>query len=395
MSKKYKTQTYKIGEKMYLYKRSDSKYFYCYLYINQKSYRKSLMSTDYDESERLCYEYKNKLLSDSNSEASKENMSFSYFSKKLIEKEKTYQKQQSGLYLYSLTENILNRKKGLISYFGSTDVRSIKSSDFDEFIQQMTLNKKVLSKPTVRQHQNVFRKVLQMNDIRFHFNRLSQNLKKKQRRSYFNFDEYRTIRDKSLELIDYEFRDIDNKYTKYKITEDLHDFIVFMINSSLRPTQNEIYSLKHRDIKIKQTKKKTRYLEFVLNRKNKKMTCQTHTNCVYVYEKLLKRKKKDTDFSMNDYVFYNEYQNRRYCMLRLRVLFNELLRLTDMKTDKEDTNRTLYSLRHSSIIFNCNQKNVNLLDLSRRCDTSLKMIDEFYYSESQQDKQLQSFLELR
>ena len=125
------------------------------------------------------------------------------------------------------------------------------------------------------------------------------------------------------------------------------------------------------------------------------MTCQTHTNCVYVYEKLLKRKKKDTDFSMNDYVFYNEYQNRRYCMLRLRVLFNELLRLTEMKTDKEDNNRTLYSLRHTSIIFNCNQKNVNLLDLSRRCDTSLKMIDEFYYSESQQDKQLQSFLELR
>ncbi len=146
MSKKYKTQTYKIGEKMYLYRRSDSKYFYCYLYINQKSYRKSLMSTDYDESERLCYEYKNKLLSDSNSEASKENMSFSYFSKKLIEKEKTYQKQQSGLYLYSLTENILNRKKGLLSYFGSTDVRSIKSSDFDKFIQQMNLNKKVLSK---------------------------------------------------------------------------------------------------------------------------------------------------------------------------------------------------------------------------------------------------------
>lgn len=392
MSNKSKTRYYKIGEKMYLYKRDNSKYFYCYLYINQKSYRKSLRSTDFDESEKLCYEYKRKLFTDSSSEVCDENMSFYYFSQKLIEKEKTYQKQQSDLYLYQHTQNILNRKNGLIDYFQDTDVRSIKSSHFDKFIEQMTLNNKVLSKSTVRQHQNVFRKVLQMNDIQFHFNRLSQNLKKVRRRSYFDFDEYRTIRDKSLELIDYEFK---RKSSYYKITEDLHDFIVFMINSSLRPTKSEIFSLKHRHIKIKQTKKKTRYLEFVLNRKNKKMTIQTHSNCVYVYEKLLKRKKKDKDFSMNDYVFFNKYQKRRYCMLRVNILFNELLRLTDLKYDKVDNKRTIYSLRHSSIIFNCNQQNVDLLDLSKRCDTSLKMIEDFYYSESQQDIKLQSFLDLR
>ncbi len=82
-------------------------------------------------------------------------------------------------------------------------------------------------------------------------------------------------------------------------------------------------------------------------------------------------------------------------MLRVNILFNELLRLTDLKYDKVDNKRTLYSLRHSSIIFNCNQQNVDLLDLSKRCDTSLKMIEDFYYSESQQDIKLQSFLDLR
>ena len=54
--------------------------------------------------------------------------------------------------------------------------------------------------------------------------------------------------------------------------------------------------------------------------------------------------------------------------------------------------RTLYSLRHSSLIYNLSQPNVDLLDIARRADTSMKMIQDYYYPQSQLDEKLKDFL---
>ena len=72
--------------------------------------------------------------------------------------------------------------------------------------------------------------------------------------------------------------------------------------------------------------------------------------------------------------------------------FNELLKQTNMKYSQKGEKRTLYSLRHNSIIFNISQPGVDLFDICRRSDTSMKMIDEWYYPESQLDTKLPNFL---
>ena len=61
-------------------------------------------------------------------------------------------------------------------------------------------------------------------------------------------------------------------------------------------------------------------------------------------------------------------------------------------TSKLGEVRSLYSLRHSSLIFNLSQPNVDLLDIARRADTSMKMIQDFYYPQSQLDEKLVDFL---
>ena len=59
-------------------------------------------------------------------------------------------------------------------------------------------------------------------------------------------------------------------------------------------------------------------------------------------------------------------------------MFAQALRELNMTKGKLGEVRSLYSLRHSSLIFNLSQPNVDLLDIARRADTSMKMIQDFY-----------------
>lgn len=372
---------------MSIYKRKDSPRFYGCLRINGKYYRKCLNTENRNEGEELLFQWKNELLSDPDSPISEENQTFRYFSKKLIEKEKTYPPTPSNYKPHKLTEKTLNRENGLLKYFGNTDVRSIKTSDIDKFITQLPLKKRLLTKSSVKKHLNVLRKVLNMGDVVVRFPKLNGNTLKSQRRGFFNKEEYRNLRDKSLELVGHEYKHTSGSV--YRIDRDLHDLIVFMVGSSLRPTISEIYSLQHKQIQTKETKKGTHYLEFVLNRKNQVMEVQTLSTSYYSYRDLCERR---TTFEPEDYVFYPKYLNRKHCMSIVSREFNELLKQTNMKYSQKGEKRTLYSLRHTSIIFNISQPGVDLFDICRRSDTSMKMIDEWYYPESQLDMKLPKFL---
>ena len=388
MSKKYpfESKSWNLYRGMSLYKRKDSPRFYGCLRINGKYYRKCLNTENRNEGEELLFQWKNELLSDPDSPVSEENQTFGYFSKKLVKKEKTYPPTSSGYYMYRFTENILNRENGLLEYFGNTDIRSLKTSDVDNFITQLPLKKK-LTKSTVKQHLNVLRKVLNMGDVRLRFPRLNGSTLKSQRRGFFNKEEYRELRDKSLEFVGHEYK-LHNG-TTHHIDRDLHDLIVFMVGSSLRPTISEIYSVQHKHITVKETKKKTKYLEFPLNRKNQTMMIQTLPTSYYSYRDLCKRRK---NYDPEDYVFYPRWTNRQHCMSMVLREFKELLEQIGMRYSQNGEKRTLYSLRHTSIIFNISQPGVDLMDICRRSDTSLKMIHDWYYPESQLDMNLPKFL---
>ena len=79
-------------------------------------------------------------------------------------------------------------------------------------------------------------------------------------------------------------------------------------------------------------------------------------------------------------------------MRHISNMFSQVLRELKMTKGKLGEERTCYSLRHSSLIFNLSQPNVDLLDISRRADTSMKMIQDFYYPISQLDEKLGDFL---
>jgi len=372
---------------MQLYKRPRSPYFYGCLRINNQYFKKSLGTEDRNEAEQLLFQWKSDLLSDPNSSVSEYKHSFKFFSEKLIKRQKLYPKPPSGIENWVKTKQLLQRPKGLWDFFGVQDVRSITRSKIEDFVIQLPLDNKPLSTNTIYKHINLLSQILTLAEVNVDIPKVRG--KKSQQRGYFDIDSYRKIRDKSKELVGFEYTMRNGAHCQ--IEDDLHDWIIFMVGSMLRPTVSEVYSLTHKDIEVKDLNGHS-YLEFLLMRKNQKQRVQTLPTSFYAYRDLCKRRESQEGMNKDDYVFLPRYKNRRTAMDQMGRMFGVLLKQLGMETDKDGNKLTSYSLRHSAITFNLSVKEVDSLDIARRADTSMKMIDQYYYPRIAQDEKLKDFL---
>ena len=379
-----KPQSWSLYKGMQLYKRPRSDFFYGCLRINGKYFRKSLGTEDYNEAEQLLFQWKSDLLSDPNSSVSEFTQSFKFFSEKLIKKQKLFPKPPSGVETHVKTKQLLQRPKGLWDFFGDQDIRSITRSKIEDFVIQLPLNNKPLSTNTIYKHTNLLSQILDMAEVKVELPKVRGT--KSQQRGYFDITSYRKIRKSSKELVGFEYKMRNG--SNCQIEEDLHDWIVFMVGSMLRPTVSEVYSLTHKDIEVKDMNGHS-YLEFLLLRKNQKQRVQTLPTSFFAYRDLCKRR---GTFSDDDYVFLPRYKNRRTAMDIMSRMFGVLLKQLKMEEDKDGNKLTSYSLRHTAITFNLSVKEVDSLDIARRADTSMKMIDQYYYPRIAQDEKLKDFL---
>jgi len=379
-----KPQSWSLYKGMQLYKRPRSDFFYGCLRINGKYFRKSLGTEDYNEAEQLLFQWKSDLLSDPNSSVSEFTQSFKFFSEKLIKKQKLFPKPPSGVETHVKTKQLLQRPKGLWDFFGDQDIRSITRSKIEDFVIQLPLNNKPLSTNTIYKHTNLLSQILDIAEVKVELPKVRGT--KSQQRGYFDITSYRKIRKSSKELVGFEYKMRNG--SNCQIEEDLHDWIVFMVGSMLRPTVSEVYSLTHKDIEIKDMNGNS-YLEFLLLRKNQKQRVQTLPTSFFAYRDLCKRR---GTFSDDDYVFLPRYKNRRTAMDIMSRMFGVLLKQLKMEEDKDGNKLTSYSLRHTAITFNLSVKEVDSLDIARRADTSMKMIDQYYYPRIAQDEKLKDFL---
>ena len=60
-------------------------------------------------------------------------------------------------------------------------------------------------------------------------------------------------------------------------------------------------------------------------------------------------------------------------------MFRVLLREIDLETDHHGNKLTLYSLRHTAITMNVKAGTVPMIEIARQADTSLQMIDNYYF----------------
>ena len=382
---KKKSKSYQVLPNMQIYLRPDSPRYYGCLRIDGKYFRKCLHTENKSEAERKLFEWKGEMLSSVDSPLGETGNSFSAHASRLIQKEKRLPPRPSGIEQWTDTNRLLRRTNGLLDYFGNRDVNTITVNDIDRFFEQLPLNNKPLTTSYINKHKNLLKIILDSanrTDIVYPKFRG----KKSEPRGYFNYEEYKTLLSeiKKLNGVSY----TAHNGSEYLITEEMLHFVIFMVGSMLRPTVSEVYSLRYDDIEVKKLKDKE-YLEFAINRKNRKMIVQTLPTSFYAFRdmKILR-----PDHKESDYLFAPQYEDRRTAMRYMSNMFAQILRESKMKKGRLGEERTLYSLRHTSLIFNLSQPNVDLLDIARRADTSMKMIQDYYYPQSQLDEKLSDFL---
>jgi hypothetical protein len=102
---------------------------------------------------------------------------------------------------------------------------------------------------------------------------------------------------------------------------------------------------------------------------------------VTVYERLKTLHKKLGYGKPQDFIFLPELTERDYAFQCLRLQFNAALTKANLKKDSSGKRRTLYSLRHSAIMFRLlNAGKLDYATFSNNCRTSIPMLERFYLS---------------
>lgn len=147
-------------------------------------------------------------------------------------------------------------------------------------------------------------------------------------------------------------------------SEQLHDYVLFMVNTGLRP--DEAQRLEFRDVVVVQDEATgERILEIEVRGKRGVGYCKSMPGAVLPFQRTLKRKSGQP----TDLVFG----------LVQRELLNAILDELGLKKDRDGNARTAYSLRHTYISMRL-MEGADIYQVAKNCRTSVEMIEKYYAS---------------
>lgn len=271
-------------------------------------------------------------------------------------------------------------RKHILPYF-----RAYEVGDIDYYVMEAYFEKLAeegLAPATIKLHASLLTKILK----HAHRKRLIPHLPPMPAletvdapRSYFNSRQYARLHNKARALIGKEIIEYDkqDKVSRHiRITPELNNLILFMTNTFVRPTDIKVLKNSHVEIVHKQES----YLRLMHPATKKHHgPVISMPAAVHVYEQQRQYQKERGYGAADDYVFMPEHQNRDYALVQLRRQFDHLLDVTDMKRDATGNTRTLYSLRHTALMFRIvNAEGLDPLTLAKNARTSVEMLERFY-----------------
>jgi integrase len=179
-------------------------------------------------------------------------------------------------------------------------------------------------------------------------------------RAWFSQEEYRKLYEATRRRAEVPLK------KRWKWTcEQLHDYVLFMANTGLRP--DEANRLEYRDVAIVDDDATgERILEIEVHRGKRGFGyCKSTAQAVRPFERLVERNKPRPA----DKVFPTSNH----------MLFNNILDELELKFDRLGQRRTAYSLRHTYICFRL-MEGADIYQIAKNCRTSVKMIEDFYAS---------------
>ena len=179
-------------------------------------------------------------------------------------------------------------------------------------------------------------------------------------RAWFSPEEYRTLYEATRE------RTRNPKRKRYPWEyEQLHDYVLFMANTGLRP--DEAARLEYRDVKIvRDDATNETILEIEVRGKRGVGYCKSTTGAVRAVPATEEAKQAAADRSL-------------FPKTAPRTVQHHPGRRTGLKFDREGNRRTAYSLRHTYVCFRL-MEGADIYQIAKNCRTSVEMIEKYYAS---------------
>ena len=372
-----------------IYQLKASKYWWARMYLKGKIIRQTTKiwvdddkKKAIEKAKQIYFEKQDFVI---NNEPITKSTGFALIASKL-EKENEARFKRKQIAETKITQDKYRLKNDLLPFFKKYQISDIDYSVIEEYFS--TINNKSSRKDNP----------LHTNTLKLHLSHIQQILKlaiklgvikslpvfpsfktKDEPRSSFSTAEYaklhRTLAGRIGQI--QKIKDKNDKLIRnVELTQELYDLMIFMTNTFIRPT--DIKVLKHSHIDIVRTKN----LYLRLNHP----TTKSHSNpvvslekAVEIYENIVSRQKISKEYSKDGYVFVPKFDNRNTALRHLQRQFNYLLEITKLKIDGLGNVRTLYSLRHSALMFRLlESQDLDLLTLARNARTSPEMLDRFY-----------------
>lgn len=160
--------------------------------------------------------------------------------------------------------------------------------------------------------------------------------------------------------------------------EQLHDFVLFLANTGLRP--DEAGNLEHRDVEIVTDEwSGEKILEIEVRGKRGVGYCMSTPGAVRPYERLRDRPKPFEATENSEEVpapAYPEVTDPVFPGNHIKM-FNNVLAEEKLKFDRDGNRRTAYSLRHTYICFRL-MEGADIYQIAKNCRTSVEMIEKHY-----------------
>ena len=400
-------------KKLVIYQLEASPYWWVRYFHNKRILRKSTKETDKRKAVEFAKRFFDEVVTGNLSSLSAQQRNVSKFkdcADAMLEAQQ--QRMERGEITRITQDNDEWRlKKHIIPHFGTHMVAEVDYFLVEKFLG--TLTKEKLSPATLNAYIGLVRKVLsyaQLRGVITALPRLPKVKREDEPRGWFRLNEYKRLVKKARDMAgtEYEIRRATEikdgvstshlvtvkttskvkqgvQVRRFAISEELANVIVFMVHSFIRPTDLKLMQHKHIEI-IEDKEERIKYLRLDLP-KSKAHDGQivTMKTAVNVYRRQvelhygLNKEGKLNAAPKNDYVFLPKQPNRDRALKELQKQISVVLEACKLKQGAKGEERSLYSLRHTCIMFRLLYgEGIDLLTLARNARTSPEMIDRFY-----------------
>jgi hypothetical protein len=261
---------------------------------------------------------------------------FKYYATRFLEKARALvaRGQRNEHYIRSAVLFLDNDQWGLMKAFCDHDIREIKTRHFQQFMDKVAVKRPDLSPSTRNGLSATFRNVLKVASEDGAIDEVPSTPRTPHTdnpRPFFRFfplvpksrDVYKKLLETAKQMA------ADKVVIRgVPVTDELYDFILFIVHSFVRPISTELYSIRHNDCEIADTPK--RLLVTIRNGKTGFRTANTMPGAVSAYERIRNRY---PGANGEDYIFLPGYTNRSTAARIFQRQFNYLLDTAAIKHD--------------------------------------------------------------